>query len=301
MEFVRWAARPQLRVPTLVAAFSGWNDAGDAATVAAAHLIDALGARTFATLDPEEFYDFTTQRPQVRLGEGFTREIVWPENRFAAAGVQGSRHDVIVLLGVEPQLRWRTFCDHVTGIARELGAGMVITLGALLADVPHTRPVRIIGTATDAGLIEQFSLQRSRYEGPTGIVGTLHDACTRAGVGSMSLWAAVPAYVPNAPSPKAALALVEQVGRVLGVAVPVTSLQIASSAYEREVDAAVARDDDMRQYLERLEHAIDSGADLDDEDEDEDDELGGEPAGEAPSAEQLVEEVERFLRDQSKE
>lgn len=278
MDHVRWEHRPGLQRPVLVAAFEGWNDAGDAASTAARHLCDRWDAARFATIDPEEFHDFTSTRPQVRLRDGLTREIVWPETALYASTSTGGS-DAIVLLGNEPELRWRTFCDQVVAVARELDASLVLTLGALLAEVPHTRPTSVIGTAADQELVHRLGLRRSSYEGPTGIVGVLHDACSRAGLPSASLWAAVPAYVPGAPSPKAALALVERTAELLTVAVPTTDLEIAAASYERQVSEVVAGDEEMIDYVHNLERRYESD-------------------GGIPTVDGLVEEVERFLRNQ---
>ncbi len=292
MEHVRWSSRPRLRSPIVIAAFAGWNDAGEAASTAARHLADVWATREFATIDPEEFYDFSSTRPQVRLADGVTREIVWPSNEFSASSVLNSDLDVVVLIGTEPQQRWRTFCEEVLAVATDLDARMLITMGALLAEVPHSRPVSVIGTAADGELIDRYGLQRSRYEGPTGIVGVLHDACGTAGLASLSLWAAVPAYVQGAPSPKASLALVERVADVLELAIPTTSLEIASAAYEREVDEVVNNDEDLTGYVNRLEAMVDSGKPFGDDDDDEDE------GDSADTVDDLVEELERFLRDQ---
>lgn len=292
MEHVRWSSRPRLRSPIVIAAFAGWNDAGEAASTAARHLADVWATREFATIDPEEFYDFSSTRPQVRLADGVTREIVWPSNEFSASSVLNSDLDVVVLIGTEPQQRWRTFCEEVLSVATDLDARMLITMGALLAEVPHSRPVSVIGTAADGELIDRYGLQRSRYEGPTGIVGVLHDACGTAGLASLSLWAAVPAYVQGAPSPKASLALVERVADVLELAIPTTSLEIASAAYEREVDEVVNNDEDLTGYVNRLEAMVDSGKPFGDDDDDEDE------GDSADTVDDLVEELERFLRDQ---
>jgi proteasome assembly chaperone (PAC2) family protein len=278
MEHVRWKHRPVLQRPVLIAAFEGWNDAGDAATTAARHFRDRWDADHFATIDPEIFHDFTSTRPHVRLRDGVTREIVWPEARFyAASSTDGP--DAIVLIGIEPEQRWRTYCEQVIGIARELNVKMVLTLGALLAEVPHSRPTSVIGTAADPEVVERLGLRRSGYEGPTGIVGVLQDACGRAGLTAASLWAAVPAYVPGAPSPKGALALVTRATELLGVGVGTTDLEIASASYERQVSEVVAADEDMTEYVQNLEHRFDSEEDF-------------------PTGDSLVEEVERFLRNQ---
>src|SRR5438874_1940723 len=283
MDYVRWSDRPKLRRPVLVAAFEGWNDAADAATTAVRYLRDRWEARPFAEVDPEDFYDFSATRPQVRLDEGLTREIVWPANELSAASIPGLDRDVIVLLGVEPGLHWRTFCTEVVGAAQELGVEMMVTLGALLADVPHTRPVRVTGTAADADLVRRLGLQRSRYEGPTGIVGVLHDAFSKANVPSASLWAAVPHYVAATPSPKATLALVERASELLGSSVSTTALEIAAASYERQVSEVVESDDDVSEYVHRLEESSDDG---------EDDDL------ELTSGDALAADFERYLREQ---
>ena len=283
MDYVRWDDRPKLRRPVLVAAFEGWNDAADAATSAARFLRDHWAARQFADIDPETFYDFSATRPQVRLVDGLTREIVWPSNELFGASLAGTEHDIIVLLGVEPGLRWRTFAGEVVEVGKELGVELFITLGALLADVPHTRPVRVTGTAADPDLVQRLGLQRSRYEGPTGIVGVLHDAFSKAKVPSASLWAAVPHYVAATPSPKATLALVERASELLGSSVSTTALEIAAASYERQVSEVVESDEDVSDYVHRLEESSDDG---------EDDEM------ELPTGDELGAEFERFLREQ---
>ena len=210
LEHVQWHRRPTLRDPLLIAAFEGWNDAGDAATTAARHLRDTWELDLVAELDPEEFYSFTDTRPLVRFDDGGLRQIDWPTNQFWAGEVPGKDRDVLVLEGIEPNLRWRTYGEQITGVAHELGVEMVVTLGALLTDIPHTRPTSVIGTADDPELVSRLDLRPSQYEGPTGIVGALHEACRTAGLDSISLWGSVPSYVPGSTSPKAALALVER-------------------------------------------------------------------------------------------
>ena len=278
----------------MIAAFTGWNDAGDSASSAVRHLIEAWRAEHVASLDPEEFYDFGSARPTVRLSEGTTREIVWPANELWAAPTPGA--DVLLLLGTEPQLKWRTFCRQLTAIAAEQEATLVLTLGALLADVAHSRPVSLIGTATDQGLIDRFQLARSRYEGPTGIVGVLHDACAVAGLPSASLWAAVPAYAPSIASPKAALARVERAAAIVGAPVATRALETSVGDYEDEVAELVAGDDDLAGYVSRLESLGD-----DDEDDEEEDDAVEAAAAEDATVEQFVEDVERFLRDQGRD
>ncbi|MDQ1402325.1 MAG: hypothetical protein QOG03_641 [Actinomycetota bacterium] len=284
MDALTWEHRPNLRRPVLVAAFEGWADAGDAASTAAGYLAETWGARRFASIDPEEFYDFTSTRPQVRLDEGMTRHIDWPANELSAASVPASPHDVVFLQGVEPQLKWRTFSSLIGEVVTELSIELVISLGALLTDTPHTRPVRVTGTGTDPELIARLGLVRSRYEGPTGIVGVLHDSLARKGIPSASLWANVPHYVERTPSPKAALALVRKASDLLGAHVEALDLQIAASSYERQVSEVVATDDDVAEYVRRLE------AGLGDDDDDDRPEL---QEGDA-----LAAEVERFLREQ---
>jgi proteasome assembly chaperone (PAC2) family protein len=284
---LRWDEEPELRAPALVVAFTGWNDAADAASLAVRSLIEGWGARRIASIDPEEYFEFQATRPQVRLVDGVTREIVWPGNELWAASAPHG--DVLLLLGTEPQLKWRTFCGLITGVAQRYRSPFVVTLGALLADVPHRRPVSIIGTASDQATIDRHGLQRSRYEGPTGIVGVLHDACTRDGLLSASLWAATPAYAPGTTSPKAALALVRRCLGMLGASLDLRALEDAARRYEAEVDAQVADDDDLSGYVRRLETMA-----SDDEDADEVPPV----AADERSAEQLLEELEQFLRDQ---
>src|SRR6476619_1836491 len=218
------ARRPALERPVLIAAFRGWNDGGQGASLAAGYLAKRWDARRFAEIDPEGFYDFQATRPHVKLEEGFTRRIDWPETVFYHARPDGMNRDAVLLLGVEPNLRWRTFSGLIVDFARELGVELVVTLGALLADVPHTRPAPVTGSATDPDLIEQLGLQASRYEGPTGIVGVLHDACRSVGVPSASLWAAVPHYVSMTPSPRAAKALSERLANLLDVPLDTSEL-----------------------------------------------------------------------------
>jgi proteasome assembly chaperone (PAC2) family protein len=276
---VLWSSRPTVDQPVLVAAFEGWNDAGEAASHAAAYLARAWDSEGFASLDPEDFYDFTVTRPHVRIEEGNLRSIDWPENLFSVASPEGSP-DVVLLTGVEPQLRWRTFCGLVLDVAEELGARLVLTLGALLADVPHSRPTSVFGTAYEDGVIESLQLEPSRYEGPTGIVGVLHAECHRRGLHSASLWAAVPSYVAAAPSPKAAHALVGRVCELLGTKLTCDDLHDAGREYEEQISELVAEDPDTEAYVRHLEETHDS------------DESATDNAG------RLVAEVERFLRDQ---
>lgn len=302
-DHVRWTARPDLRRPTIIAAFTGWNDAADAASTAVRHLVTAWSARPLAEIDPEEFTDFATVRPMVKLEDGRTRSIVWPSVGMWHASTPGS--DVILILGPEPSLRWRLFGEQVLSVAAHYEASMLITLGALLADVPHLRPVQVIGTATDSTMIDRYELQRSRYEGPTGIVGVLHDACSESGLPSASLWAAVPAYASQIPSPKAAAALVERSCEIIGTPPPLGPLTGAIEDYDERVNQLIEEDEDLADYVERIETMGDD--DIDDQQLplDFDDGYGqGDGDGDddirevADDGSSLVDEVEKFLREQ---
>lgn len=281
---LRIAERPTLRRPVLIAAFRGWNDGGQAASLAAGYLTRLWQAHRFADIDPEGFVDFQTTRPLVSLDEGMTRRIEWPENVFHAGAITGADRDAVLLIGVEPSYRWRTFTELVVGLARELGVELVVTLGALLADVPHTRPAPVTGAASDPSLVEELGLQHSRYEGPTGIVGVLHDACRVAGLPSVSLWSAVPHYVSLAPSPRAARALCERLGGLLDLRIDVTELLEAEKTYAEQVSEAVASDPETAAYVADLERRADTMGELVDE-------------GELPTGESLAAELTRFLRE----
>jgi proteasome assembly chaperone (PAC2) family protein len=265
----------------LVAAFRGWNDGAQGASLAASFLAQAWQARRFADVDPEEFFDFQAVRPHVALEGGITRRISWPETVFYHAAVPDKDRDAVLVLGFEPNLRWRTFTGEIVGLAQELGVELVVTLGALLADVPHTRPAPVTGSATDPKLVEELGLAASRYEGPTGIVGVLHDACREADVPSASLWAAVPHYASLASSPKAALALCIRLGNLLDVEFALDDLERAAEAYERQVSEAVASDEETEAYVRELERRRDAlGEELD-----------------VPSGDTLAAELTRFLRE----
>ena len=276
--------RPALERPVLIGAFRGWNDGGQAATLATGYLARLWDAQKFADIDPELFVDFQATRPHVSLDEGSTRRIEWPENAFFRARIPGANRDAVLLIGVEPNYRWRTFTDLVSDLARDLGVELVVTLGALLADVPHSRPSPVTGAATDQHLVDEFGLQLSRYEGPTGIVGVLLDACRRSGIPSVSLWAAVPHYVSLAPSPRAARALCDRLSGVLGTEIDVRELADAEDSYVEQVSEAVAGDAELAAYVEELEQRADSLDLLE--------ESGGLPSGEA-----LAAEIARFLRE----
>jgi proteasome assembly chaperone (PAC2) family protein len=267
-----------LRSPILIAAFEGWNDAGEASSTAARYVRDHFEAEHVATIDAEDFFDFTVARPNVCIDDNDARQIVWPSTGIHVARIPGSAHDLVCAIGHEPQLRWRTFVDHLAITAEAFGATMVCTLGALLTDVPHSRPTQVYGGTDDAALARRLDLSPSTYEGPTGIVGVLAAGLRDRGVSTASFWASVPAYVSNVPSPKAALALVERLCQVLEVDVPRTDLEIAAAAYVRQVTELVAEDDGTMEYVEQLE------ADFDEETDDDPD--------------SLVAEVEDFLRNQ---
>jgi predicted ATP-grasp superfamily ATP-dependent carboligase len=284
MQPLIWEHRPDgLRAPALVCAFTGWNDAGDAASAALQFLGASLGAARFARIDPEEFYDFQATRPKVKFVDGRARRIEWPEVEIYAARVPRAPRDLVLLQGAEPSMRWRTFSRLVVDLAEALGTQLVVTLGALLADVPHSRSVPVTGLASDEALVARLGLQNSSYEGPTGIVGVLHGACQDAGVPSASLWASVPHYVAAAPNPKAALALVRKLESLVGVSVDAGELENAAADYERQVSLAVQSDPDVQAFVERLERAA------------EEEEPDIEPQ-DLPSGDVIARDFQRFLR-----
>jgi predicted ATP-grasp superfamily ATP-dependent carboligase len=288
MHPLEWEYRPdRLRAPALVCAFKGWNDAADAASTALTFVGSTLGARRFAKIDPEEFYDFQAARPQVQLIDGEARQIVWPVVEVYEARVPRAPRDLILLVGTEPSMRWRTFTKVVVELAEALGTQLVVTLGALLADVPHTRPVSVTGLASDPVLISRLGLTKSSYEGPTGIIGVLHAACQQDGLPSASLWAAVPHYVAATPNPKASLALVRKLEGLLGVVVDASELESAAVDYDRQVNAAVQSDPDVQAFVERLEQAAATGADED--------------PGPLPSGETIARDLQRFLRQRGED
>jgi predicted ATP-grasp superfamily ATP-dependent carboligase len=279
-----WDRRPDgLRAPALVCAFKGWNDAAEAASTALKFVGSSLGAERFAAIDPDEYFDFQATRPKIRLIEGRTREVVWPEVEIYEARVPRAPRDLVLLAGAEPSMRWRGFCSLIVELSEALGVQMVVTLGALLADVPHTRPVTITGLASDERLVERLGLRSSSYEGPTGIVGVLHSSCAQSGLPSASLWAAVPHYVAAAPNPKAALALVRKLEGLVGVSVDASELEESSAEYERQVNLAVQSDPDVQAFVERLEQAA----------EDSETEIG---PSQMPSGDTIAREFQRFLR-----
>jgi proteasome assembly chaperone (PAC2) family protein len=279
------SSRPELRRPVLIAAFRGWNDGGQGATLGGGYLARQWQAESFAEIEPENFYDFQAVRPNVSLEEGLTRKLEWPANSFFHAPIPDADRDAVILLGVEPNLRWKTFSQLVLDLAQELGIELVVTLGSLLADVPHTRPAPVSAAATDPALVEELGLEPSRYEGPTGIVGIILDLCRQAGIPSVSLWAAVPHYVSLAPSPRAALALCRRLGEVIGTDIDLAELEHASEEYTEQVTEAVASDADTASYVEELERRVDLI----------------EAAEELPSGESLAAELTRFLREREED
>jgi predicted ATP-grasp superfamily ATP-dependent carboligase len=290
MQPLIWDRRPDgLRAPAMVCAFRGWNDAGDAASSAVSFLSSSLDASRFARIDSEEFYDFQANRPSVQFNDDNEREIVWPTVEMFEAPAPRAPRDLVLVQGVEPSLRWRAFCSHIVDLAEALGVQVVVTLGALLGDVPHTRPVAISGHASDPALLERAGMQgsTSTYEGPTGIVGVLHHACAQAGLPSASLWAGVPHYVAAAANPKAALALVRRVEGLIGVSVDVSELESAATDYERQVGLAVQSDPDIQAFVERLEQAAEGDEEVAPED--------------VPSGDAIAREFQRFLRQRGRE
>jgi proteasome assembly chaperone (PAC2) family protein len=277
---------PQLRSPTLVAAFAGWNDAAGAATAALEAVAMSLDAEPVAQVDPEEFFDFQVSRPTIRLTEGQTREIDWPQNVLYAARVPAADRDLVLVSGIEPNLRWRGFAKAILDAAERLEVQLVVTLGALLADVPHTRPVPITGLASDPELVDRLGLSRSSYEGPTGIIGVIHDACRRRGVTSASVWAAVPHYVAAVPNPKAALALLRRLEGFTGLEVDATGLEDAVERYERQVDRAVAANPEIEELVQRLEEEQDTGPEFTED---------------VPSGDVIARDFQRFLRQRGDE
>lgn len=275
---IEFESFPELVDPVLVAAFEGWNDAGDAASDAVDHLCEVWGALPLAEMDSEDYYDYQVNRPMVAFDEDGVRQLTWPSTRLLVARLPLASRDVVLVHGVEPNMRWRQFTDELLGLCADLGVGMVVTLGALLSDSPHTRPVPITGSASEPGLARQLGMEPSRYEGPTGIVGVLQEACARRDLPAVSLWAAVPHYVAQAPSPKATLALVRRVEDLLDVPVPLADLVEDARAWELGVDELAAEDEEVADYVRQLEEARDT-TDL------------PEASGEA-----IAREFERYLR-----
>jgi proteasome assembly chaperone (PAC2) family protein len=277
---------PQLRSPILVCSFRGWNDAAAAASTALATVAESLDGELIAQVDPEEYFDFQSTRPTISLVEGQTRRIDWPENNLIAARIPAADRDLVLLDGTEPNLRWRTFSETIATAADALGVEMVITMGALIAEVSHTLPVPITGLASDPQLVQELDLQRSSYEGPTGIVGIVHDSCQQVGMSSASLWAAVPHYVAAVPNPKAALALLRRLEGLTGIAVEASDLEEETSSYEEQIGRAVASNPEIEELVERIEAEQVERSDGDES---------------LPSADTIAREFQRFLQQRGQE
>ncbi len=280
MSHVAYRTRPELSRPLMICAFSGWNDGGEAATTAARTLRSQWGARRFAEIDPEEFYDFQVHRPTVRL-EGDSRRIDWPANRFFSARI--NERDAVLFLGVEPNVRWRTYGDSILQVCSELDVSLLVTLGAFLADVPHTRPAPVNAASEDPHWLEKPGVVLARYEGPTGIVGVLNSAAAKTGLPALSLWAAAPHYLPQSRNPKVALALLEALRDLTGLEVDTGEIELAARVFEREVSEAIEEDGNLAGYVQRLEEAAEA--------------MGEEGLLEAASGDDIAAELERFLRD----
>ncbi len=280
-----------LRRPVLLAAFAGWNDAAESATSAARFLCQRWSARRIGQILPEEFFHFGLTRPEVRIQEGSqTREIRWPANEFFIGQEPSLPRDVILLVGVEPHLKWQTFCGHILELARRAQVSLVLTLGALLADVPHTRPVRVSGVSTDRELAARLRTTATRYEGPTGIVGVLNDACRRAGLPVASLWANVPHYVSEVANPHAILALVRRIVGLLEWHTDLSELEAAAAEFDAQLARILSQKPEVARYVEELERR-EAKAETGD----------GEPISDLPAAAQLIREAEQFLREHREE
>lgn len=288
MDYLRVDSRPELRSPVAICAFSGWNDAGTAATNAARFVVRRLGARKFASFDPEPFFDFTASRPAVRMTPGFEREIQWPANEFFFARNPAGPHDIVVFVGTEPGLRWKQFTGGHARLYSDLGVDLVVSVGALLADVPHTRGVRVTGNAMDARLSAELDLQPSTYEGPTGIVGALHDTLKASGLRGASLWANVPHYISTSQNPPATAAILRRLESLTGLEFDLSELEAAGGRFSAEVEAALAGNDEVSRYVARLEEAFDAST-----------ETPERPP--LPRGEQIVLDVEEYLRRQRKD
>ncbi|HYJ22059.1 MAG TPA: PAC2 family protein [Solirubrobacterales bacterium] len=283
MDSLTWEGDlPHLRSPVLVCAFRGWNDAAAAASTALGAVASSFDSQLIAKVDPEDYFDFQSTRPTITLTEGQTRRIEWPENNLIAVRVPSADRDLVLLDGTEPNLRWRTFAETIATAADALGVEMVISLGALIAEVSHTLPVPITGLATDQALVEKLELERSNYEGPTGIVGIVHDLCRQSGISSASLWAAVPHYVAAVPNPKAALALLRRLEGLTGIAVEASELEEETSDYEEQIGRAIAANPEIEELVSRIEaEQVD---------------LLTEEGEDLPSADTIAREFQRFLR-----
>jgi proteasome assembly chaperone (PAC2) family protein len=283
VESLTWESDvPQLRSPMLVCTFRGWNDASAAASRALGAVAESLEAELIARVDPEDFFDFQATRPTITLTDGQARHIEWPQNNLYAARVPTADRDLVLLDGTEPNLRWRTFSEAIATAADALGAEMVITMGALIAEVSHALPVPITGLASSEELVGELDLERSNYEGPTGIVGVVHDCCRQVGMTSASLWAAVPHYVAAVPNPKAALALLRRLEGLTGIVVDASELEEETASYEEQISRAIAANPEIEELVERIE--AEQSEQLEPPD--------------LPSADTIAREFQQFLRQQ---
>ncbi len=285
-KFIKWTNKEllnELNNPVIITAFEGWNDAGEAATTAVKYFQDRFSGIKVGAIESEEFFDFTISRPVIEIPDEH-REIIWPATEILIAKMFDSKHDLVIIVGHEPQLRWRTFTEQVIEVTSLIESHMVVTLGSLLTDIPHSRPVKVFGSSDDSELAKRLNLPPSTYEGPTGIVGVINSVLREKEIPSMSLWAGVPSYVSGAHSPKAALALVERLADVLEIGISCTDLEIASAAYERQINELVAEDMDTAEYVNQLEEDFDHNSEVNEEDS---------------NPELLVSEVEDFLRNQT--
>ncbi|SFT37860.1 Predicted ATP-dependent carboligase, ATP-grasp superfamily [Actinopolyspora lacussalsi subsp. righensis] len=242
----------------IICAFEGWNDGGDAASTAVEHLQLTWDATSWTEIDPDPYYDFQVSRPTVKLVDGVTREVSWPTTRLSVCRPPGCSRDVVLIHGIEPNMRWNAFCSELLSHIEQAGASTVVSLGALLADAPHTRPIPVTGSAYDSESASRFGLERSRYEGPTGILGIFQDACVQAGIPAISFWAAVPHYVSQPPSPKATLALLHRVEEALDLEVPLNNLPEQAEEWENTVSEMAEEDEDVRNYVRALEERGDA-------------------------------------------
>ncbi|MGZ4113813.1 MAG: PAC2 family protein [Actinomycetota bacterium] len=278
-DHVEFEHHPEFSSPVVVCAFGGWNDGGEAATTAARYVRDRWGARRFASIDPEDFFDFQVNLPTVQLEDGLTRRLDWPASEFFHARVAG--RDVVLFIGIEPNNRWRTFVRTLLSVVRDLDTRLLVTLGAFLADVPHTRPAPVSAASTDGRWIGRLGIEPSQYEGPTGVVGVLHEEAGRVGVPTVSLWGAAPHYLPSGTNPKVALSLVRKLGELLEVPIDIDDMDTAVAIWEKQVREAVDEDENLVAYVSRLEEAFAEEPEL----------------GQIPSGDQIAREVEQFLRD----
>ncbi len=285
MSSIIWESdAPELRDPVLVASFSGWNDAAAAASSGLEAVADSFAAEPVARIDPEEFFDFQATRPQIELTQGRVLGVSWPENLIVVGRSDQVERDLLLISGTEPSTRWRTFCDSLLDVAERCGAETMITFGALIADVAHTRPVPITGLATSDELIERLGFEGVAYQGPTGIVGVLHEIAKRRGFAAASLWAAVPHYAAAVPNPKAALALLRRLEGLTGIPLDGSDLEDAASSFESQVSEAVAANPEIKELVERLES--------------QQDDLSGLAPEDVPSGEALANDFQDFLRRQ---